>query len=85
MTALATEAVVDQQVHRGIGKWAVSGGIGLIFMLGMWTAMIDKRIEVLEQSSVKREEVVRLQGSMDLLRLEIQQLRSDIGALRERP
>ena len=47
--------------------------------------MIDKRIEVLEQSSVKREEVVRLQGSMDLLRLEIQQLRSDIGALRERP
>lgn len=76
---------VEGFVAKGVLRWLIGTGLAVMMAAAVWAAVTDQRLNALEKTSVKPEEVVRLQGSMDLLSAEIKQLRVDIVSLRERP
>lgn len=85
MTVGTVQHDVEGTMAKTVVKALFGGGFAAIVVIILWGASLKSRLEALEKYSVSREEIVKLNGSMDLLRLEIQQLRTDIGNIRQGP
>jgi hypothetical protein len=85
MTVETVQHDVEGVMAKNVVKALFGGGLTAIIAFVLWAASTGSRLDALEKYSVSREEVVKLNGSMDLLRLEIQQLRTDIGNIRQGP
>lgn len=82
MTTIRTDEV-DGYLAKNVVKWMVTVGIAGAFLAGGWAMNQNNRLDALEKHSVTREEAAKLQGSMDLLRFEITELRNELR--KERP